>query len=104
MGTQGLGFVLCMGYRAVVGEGALVEAVEEFGYVLVDLDAAGVEEFLAGPAAGGNADGADACFAGGLGVVGSVAEGEDAGGFGVELLEGGGEDVGVGLGPGGVVG
>jgi hypothetical protein len=29
-------------------EGALVEAFEECGYVLVDLDAAGAEEFLAG--------------------------------------------------------
>jgi hypothetical protein len=79
-----------------VHECALVEAFEEFGYVLIDLDAAGVEEFLAGPAAGGDADGADACFAGGFGVVGGVAEGEDVGGFGVELVEGGGEDVGVG--------
>ena len=90
--------------RAVVHESALVEAVEEFGYVLVDLDAAGVQELLAGPAAGGDADGADACFAGGLGIVGGVAEGEDAGWFGVKLVEGGGEDVGVGLGAVGVIG
>ena len=33
-------------------EGALVEAFEEFGYVLIDLDATGVEEFLSRPASG----------------------------------------------------
>ena len=66
---------------AVVGEGALVEAVEEFGYVCVDLDAAGFEELLAGPAAGGDADGADPGLAGGLRVVGGITQGEDAGGL-----------------------
>jgi hypothetical protein len=40
---------------------------------LVALDAAGVEEFLTGPASGGDADAADARFAGGLGVVGCLA-------------------------------
>jgi hypothetical protein len=82
----------------------LVEAFEEFGYILIDLDATGIEEFLSGPTSGGYTNGTDACFAGGLGVVGGVAEGEDTGGFGVEFVERSREDVGVGLGAFGVVG
>jgi hypothetical protein len=54
-----------LGAVAVAHECALVEAFEEFGCVLVDFNASGVEEFLARPTSGSDANGPDTCFAGG---------------------------------------
>ena len=83
---------------------ALFEVVEEVADVSVNLDAASGEEVFAGPAAGFYADGPDLSFAGGFGVVGGVPEGQDFVRLQAEALEGGLEDVGVGLGTFSVVG
>jgi hypothetical protein len=45
-------------------------------HIVVDLDAAGGEEFRFAPASRADADGGDTSFASRLGVVASVAEGK----------------------------
>ena len=80
-------------------EGRSIILAEEVGRIGVDRDATGLEEFRLGPAAAEQADGAEPGLPGGLGIVGGIADDDRLRRIDLsQAVEGGLEDVGMGLG------
>src|SRR5512133_1100544 len=61
-------------YLFPIAQQGVIEVEQEICRVLIGLEAAGIAKVVAFPSAARESDDADSEFAGGLGVVGSIAE------------------------------